>query len=99
MSASKSQRTERIDFIGDTSRYFRARLFNATPRVVGEGNGLGGIAAGQIGSNQNSRDINPHDWDSRNPNHGKSANLQASTQQNARGAVASLSLCRSLMMI
>ena len=60
MSASKSQRTERMHFIRDPSNYIRARPFTVDPQFVGEGNGLSGIAAGQIGSNQNSRDINPH---------------------------------------
>jgi hypothetical protein len=49
---------------------------------------LGGIAAGQIDSNQKSRDIDPHDGDSWNPFHGKSANLQASPHRNAREVIA-----------
>jgi hypothetical protein len=46
MSASKSQRTERMHFIRDPSNYIRARPFTINPQFVEEGNRLSEIAAG-----------------------------------------------------
>ena len=97
MNASKSQRTERKDFITNTSNTFVLARSTPTRRTPGWRNKLGGIAAGQMDSNQKSREINPHDWDSENPFTGDRPTFRRALNE-TRGVVASLSLCRSLLI-